>query len=287
MKNAKFILSMLTAFVLTFAVTLTAGAPIAVGCAAGFAVSALSVLGAMPTNALCMSMGMTNNEAVISRILPKLWDKGYVPQGSKPKVTQGYICSLFNLQGSFNTINFNILVNQGTVRATENRLNIVDMFTVTHWGLFLMKAGASTTATDAEISVAQPQTFENPGIFTAANEAANLGSIYRGNIQVKVDNDVIVDSYDTARFRRVGEAQQALKVSTEPTLNSYFRSEQQGPNYGFSEVDPEITFNGVGKNEVVLNLPANLSMAGTTSTNFLVLVCRGLLWQNSSKLNRS
>lgn len=286
MKNLKFILSLLTAFALSFVVTASAGAPIGVAFFAGATISGLSLLGAMPTNVVAMSFGMTPNEAVKQRILPKLWAKGYVPSGVEPKVTQGYIASIVNLQGSFNTISFNLLVNQGTIRATENRLNITDLFTMTHWGLFLMKAGTTVTATDAEIAVAQPQSFENPGIFTAANEAANLGSIYRGNIQVKVDNDVIIDSYDTSRFRRVGEAQQALNISTAATLNSYFRSEQQGPNYGFSEVDPEVTFNGVGKNEVVLNLPANLSLAGTTSTNFLVLVCRGLLWQNASKLNK-
>jgi hypothetical protein len=52
-----------------------------------------------------------------------------------------------------------------------------------------------------------------------------------------------------------------------------------------AEVSPEITLNGVGDNNITVQLPSSVNLSGTASTNFLFLVARGIRWQNASKLN--
>jgi hypothetical protein len=59
----------------------------------------------------------------------------------------------------------------------------------------------------------------------------------------------------------------------------------ESANYGFSEVDPQFTLNGIGDNNISIQLPGALSLAGASSQNFVFLQLRGIRWQNASKLN--
>jgi hypothetical protein len=223
-----------------------------------------------------------------------------------------------SVQATLNTINFNVLQNQGTVRATERRLNVTDMFTVTHWAMYLVKAGGQaggggTTATDADIAVARNYTYPNPYTFATAaqgnptfiqNQAAaqllaqtvesnNLYSIYNGFISVTIDREVVIDSYDTMRFLRVPMQQLGVTNGTTIAPGAAVVGSQaanmwdswESANYGFSEVDPQFTLNGIGDNNISIQLPGALSLAGTSSTNFVFLQLRGIRWQNASKLN--
>lgn len=257
-----------------------------------------------------------NNEATIARIRQSLASKGII-KGNEI-ATQGFLRLGANVQATLNTINFNVLQNQGTVRATERRLNVTDMFTVTHWAMYLVKAGGSaggggTTATDADIAVARNYTYPNPYTFATAaqgnptfiqNQAAgqllaqtvesnNLYSIYNGFISVTIDREVVIDSYDTMRFLRVPMQQQGVTNGTTIAPGAAVVGSQaanmwdawESANYGFSEVDPQFTLNGIGDNNIAIQLPGALSLAGTSSTNFVFLQLRGIRWQNASKLN--
>lgn len=257
-----------------------------------------------------------NNEATIARIRQSLASKGII-KGNEI-ATQGFLRLGANVQATLNTINFNVLQNQGTVRATERRLNVTDMFTVTHWALYLVKAGGSaggggTVATDADIAVARNYTYPNPYTFATAaqgnptfiqNQAAaqllaqtvesnNLYSIYNGFISVTIDREVVIDSYDTMRFLRVPMQQQGVTNGTTIAPGAAVVGSQaanmwdswESANYGFSEVDPQFTLNGIGDNNISIQLPGALSLAGTSSTNFVFLQLRGIRWQNASKLN--
>lgn len=222
-----------------------------------------------------------SNRETIQRIRTELEGRNIIKPGIV--ATQGYLRLAVNLQATaLNAVTFNVLSNQGTTRATERRLDITDMFTVTHWGIFIMKAGASTTATDSEISASRLYTYPNAGVFTAAGEAANLMNIYNGFISVTVDRERIIDSYDTYRFYRAGVAQNTVLSAAGSAYNA---DEWQGPNYGMAEVSPEITLNGVGDNNITLQLPSSVNLSGTATTNFVFLVARGIRWQNASKLN--
>lgn len=257
-----------------------------------------------------------NNEATIARIRQSLASKGII-KGNEI-ATQGFLRLGANVQATLNTINFNVLQNQGTVRATERRLNVTDMFTVTHWAMYLVKAGGSaggggTAATDADIAVARNYTYPNPYTFATAaqgnptfiqNQAAaqllaqtvesnNLYSIYNGFISVTIDREVVIDSYDTMRFLRVPMQQQGVTNGTTIAPAAAVVGSQaanmwdswESANYGFSEVDPQFTLNGIGDNNISIQLPGALSLAGTSSTNFVFLQLRGIRWQNASKLN--
>lgn len=259
-----------------------------------------------------------NNEATIERIRQKLAAKGVI-KGNEI-ATQGYLRLGANLQATaLNSISFPVLQNQGTVRATEKRLNVTDMFTVTHWALYLVKAGGlagggGTAATDTEIATSRNYTYPNPYVFataaqgnptflqnqTAAQlvpytaESNNLYSIYNGFMSVTIDREVIIDSYDCMRFLRVPDSPQQMAqaaaaiapaaavigMSAGSTFDAW-----NSANYGFSETDPNFTLNGIGDNNLLIQLPASVNLSGTSSTNLLFLTLRGIRWQNASKLN--
>jgi hypothetical protein len=222
-----------------------------------------------------------SNRETIQRIRTELEGRNIIKPGIV--ATQGYLRLAVNLQATaLNAVTFNVLSNQGTTRATERRLDITDMFTITHWGLFILKAGTTTAATDAEIAASKLYTNPNAGVFTGTGESANLMNIYNGFLSVTVDRERIIDSYDSYRFYRAGVAQNTVLSAVGGPYNA---DEWQGPNYGMAEVSPEITLNGVGDNNITLQLPSSVNLSGTTSTNFVFMVARGIRWQNASKLN--
>jgi len=232
---------------------------------------------------------MTNRET-IARIRQELTDRRVI-KGNEI-ATQGYLRLAANVQtgAALNSITWNVLSNQGTVRATEVRLDITDMFTVTHWGVYLTKAGASTTATDAEL--AQSKLFTNPNslTFSGSGEAGNLMNIYNGFMSVTVDRNKIIDKYDAMRYYRVGTAQKGVLQAynaTAPagTSLSFIDDQWDNVSYGMANCDPNVTLNGVGDNNISLTLPTAANLSGTSSTNFVFLVMRGIRWQNASKLN--
>lgn len=232
---------------------------------------------------------MTNRET-IARIRQELTDRRVI-KGNEI-ATQGYLRLAANVQtgAALNSITWNVLSNQGTVRATEVRLDITDMFTVTHWGVYLAKAGTTTTATDAEIS--QTHLFTNPNslTFSGASESANLMNVYNGFMSVTVDRNKIIDKYDAMRFYRVGTAQKGVLQAynaTAPagTSLSYLDDTWDNVSYGMANCDPNVTLNGVGDNNLTLTLPSAANLSGTSSTNFVFLIMRGIRWQNASKLN--
>jgi len=247
-----------------------------------------------------------NNLATIARIRQSLASRGVI-KGNEV-ATQGYLRLQYDLNQSLSSFTFNVLENQGTVTAGEKRLAITDMFTITHWGLFIGRvpttsAATFTNITPAQFSLMKLYTNNNPLVFTDGTARAgattasqlttaggdNLDSLYNGFLQVTVDRERLVDGYDLRRFWRVDSAQEAQAQSSAATLakQQVFQLEGwQGPNYGMSEVDPEITLNGVGQNDITFTLPSSTSFAPTTAyANFAVLIARGIRWQNASKLN--
>lgn len=262
-----------------------------------------------------------NNEATIARIRQNLSSRGII-KGNEI-ATQGFLRLGQSVQTTLNSISFNVLQNQGSVLATERRLNVTDMFTVTHWAMYLVKAGGQpavgnvgggTSATATDIATARNWTYPNPYVFaTAANglptfltnngasaltpftqESNNMYSIYNGFINVTIDREVVIDSFDTLRFLRVPASQQQMAqaaAAVAPAAGTIGYSagatfdQWESANYGFSEVDPQFTLNGIGDNNITINLPAPVSLAGTLSQNFVFLQLRGIRWQNASKLN--
>ena len=232
---------------------------------------------------------MTNRET-IARIRQELTDRRVI-KGNEI-ATQGYLRLAANVQtgAALNSITWNVLSNQGTVRATEVRLDITDMFTVTHWGLYLVKSGTTTTSTDAELATTHLFTNPNSLTFSGTGESGNLMNVYNGFMSVTVDRNKIIDKYDAMRYYRVGTAQKgvnqaAIASPAAGTSNSYVDDSWDNVSYGMANCDPNVTLNGVGDNNITLTLPSAANLSGTTSTNFVFLIMRGIRWQNASKLN--
>lgn len=198
--------------------------------------------------------------------------------------TPSYLRLEQSIQGSFTSVNFNVLQNQGTANVTEKRLAITDTFTITSLSVMIFKAGAGTTATQVEISQSLLQLWANPQVFTGVGEAAALRALYNGNMQIKVDGTVYIDSLDLMRFWRPGTSQQGM--GSDAANNAKVQvNEWPAVSFGFNKLVPTITLSGAGKNEISLNIPTSTSFAGTSSQNFVVCYLRGLLNQNASRLN--
>lgn len=213
-----------------------------------------------------------NNEQIIDRVRQKLVARG-IFKGTEIG-TQGYLALYQSTQGTFTSIQFDVINNTGTVRSIERRLDNTDMFTITHWALNLVNS-ASTDA--ADLAIAQRYTYPNQTTF--ANSYANLQAIYNGYMSVTVDRTTLIDSFDCYRFYRADYAQAGV--------NNYTNDSYTSQNYSYAELAPEVTLNGLGSNQLVLNLPASTALGETGTVNGVLLVCRGIRWQNASKVNPS
>lgn len=198
--------------------------------------------------------------------------------------TPSYLRLEQSIQGTFNQINFQVLVNEGSPNNTERRLQITDLFTITGMSVMIFKAGTTTTATQAQIAAAQLRTWPNPLVFTGAAEAEALMSIYNGYLTVEVNSKRYIDSIDCERFRRIGTSQ--FGVGSSATDNEPVQADEKPViDWGFGKMVPTITLSGAGKNLISINLPVSTALGGTSSQNFCVCYLRGLLTQNGSVLN--
>lgn len=197
--------------------------------------------------------------------------------------TQSYL----RLEAALSTqtnINFSVLQNQGVANVTERRLAITDVFTITGISVMIFKAGAATTATQAEISQSILRTFPNPQVFTGSGEALALMALYNSFLSIKIDQRVFLASMDLYRFYRAGTSQQAVGSTAANNLPVQ-RDEWTETNYPFAKVAPTISISGAGNNEISIQLPTSTNLSGTSSQNFAVCYLRGILSQNASKLN--
>lgn len=200
-------------------------------------------------------------------------------------ITDSWLRSEVNIQGIQSSLIFNLLTNNTTsaqINCTEKRLGIPDKFVATMVSFMLMKAGASTAATQAEIAISRPRTYNNARIFTGANEAANLEALYNSDMKVTIDSTTFIQTLDLRRFYRAPVSEQGTAVSTQATTGVLNADGWDTSNYPFASLTPTLTFNGSGQNQVVVNLPNSTDLSGTSSTNFAILYFRGFLIQNAN-----
>ena len=170
---------------------------------------------------------------------------------------------------------------------TEIRLRQGDAFIPTKIGMYIKKAGTSTSPTDAEQTVSILRTYPNSTIFTAASEAANLAALYNSRLITTVNSVNLTEFIDTTQFLRVGVAQQGLVVSqlaTPVTPAAYLRDEWTGPDYGMIPFQQDLCFNGLDNQTLTLQLPAAVNCAGTSSNNYAVIIFRGVMLPNGAKV---
>lgn len=190
--------------------------------------------------------------------------------------TQSYLRFEKSIQGTFNSISFDVLVNQGSASTTERRLQLTDTFTITQLALFIYKAGTTTTVTNDDKAKATLFSWPNPNVFTQT-VADSLMNVYNGFLQLRVNTEVLIDSLDIMQFYRVHTTQNGAVTNAQdewPMINN-----------GFKKIVPTITLNGAAKNEINLFFPQSIDLTGSAESNYIVCYCRGFLNQNAAQLN--
>jgi len=184
--------------------------------------------------------------------------------------------------GTQSSVDFNLIKGSGnyTQHETEKRLSITDNFIVTEIGFYILKV--TTAGTNRGDTL---RTFPNAVQFSGSNEATNLMNLYNGYLGITIDGkQILAGQWDLMRHYRVGSAQKGVLTAASGTGNAWDQSTWDTASYGMFPVTPTITFYGSSNNLITLNLPAAVNMAGTSSTNYAVLLFRGYLDQSASNV---
>ena len=199
-------------------------------------------------------------------------------------VSQSYLRLDKNIQAvTGNGWTWDVIQGQGTPNTSERRLAQPDVFVATAVTMFIMKAGASTAATNDDIAKAVPNTYINSILYSGSGEAANLQNLYNGALQLKVNNNVLFPAIDTRRFYRVPTSQKGILGGTGGVVVN--ADGYDSTFYSYFGLTPTLEISGANTNEFSISLPASLALAGTTSTNFAILYFAGWLVQGGSQWN--
>lgn len=230
-------------------------------------------------------LNATEKRANLDRVRAQFADKGLI-------ITPSFLRLETSVNGTFSAVTFNTLANQGSPLATEKRLNISDAFAIEEVGMFIAKAGSSTSPTAAELSKEVLSTFANPLIFTGSGEAANLQALYNSFLSLRVQQTVYIDSLPTKPFEYVPVAQQGettaafVNAASADTRYQISRDGVAGDN-GFVEIAPMVILNGAKTIDWSLTLPAATNLTGTSSSNQVVLFLKGWLIQGGANFQTS
>lgn len=186
---------------------------------------------------------------------------------------------LESLLGNTQSVDFNMIVNQGKTTVTENRLQITDTFVATQLGFFVFRVPTGQTTTKGKLL-----TWGNPLIFTKVGEADNIDALWQdGKLQIVKNSIENVPAMDIQRLRSVGVAQQGVVPGP---VNAYQADERRDAKTGFMRLTPILSFQGADKVQIKLTLPESLDLTGTGYDNYAVLYFRGFLRQNASFIGK-
>lgn len=160
--------------------------------------------------------------------------------------------------------------NTGSPYNTEKRLPYQDSICVSEMGLFVGKP-ASSSDTDWKL-----RTYGNIVDFSANAALAIDSTLYsHGQMEIKVNNDVLVPNRGLFNFLYKGQTQQTDALGVDSP-----NDEIRGADDGFITVEPNIVLIGSKQNVITINLPKALTAADANSRAILIL--RGIYAQNST-----
>lgn len=166
------------------------------------------------------------------------------------------------------------------VTPNENQLNKSDSFVATQVAFGIYKAGTSSTPTSVtptQYASSILRTFPNPNVFTASGEALALESLYtNGYLNLSVDDNKYMNGYSLLRFRRAPQSQE-LVGSTATSNLPVARDQYDLQTSPYINLNRPIIFNGSSKIDQTINTNVAVNIAGTSSTNVLVVLYRGYL----------
>ena len=168
---------------------------------------------------------------------------------------------------------FDVLINQSIngVIATQQQLNLQDAFVVSQIGFFVANP-SGLTATDFRLF-----TYDNSTVFTGANVANGIRTVYNGELTLTVNQRQIVTGWNVNRHYVVPQMQQTANADYTASAISY-QDQIDGGDTGYYPCEPNWVLVGSKKNDFVLNLPA--APAAVLSNSRVVVILSGLLAQN-------
>jgi hypothetical protein len=189
-------------------------------------------------------------------------------------LSQSYIRSEVAMSTSVTSYQIPIIINtqQGNAYATNQLLQLQDAFVVASVGVFVsIPAAATTTAFPL-------YTYPNAQAFTTAGAATALYNLYNGKMTVSVNNKTIVPAVDLYRHLYVPQTQQGA-ASTATTID-----QNDGSEFGYYPVEPNLVFVGSKNNVVTLELPAAISTLQASVAPRIVVIFKGILAQNATSV---
>lgn len=193
---------------------------------------------------------------------------------NKASLTQSYLRLELVASTSKTSYQFGVLTNDtpnGSVqRATENRLNLQDMFITGSLGLMIGLAD-SATATDFDL-----YTWNDPNVFSTSGAAQALNNLYNGKLSYTVNNNVLTPSWDLWRHKMVPQTQTQAAASGIIATASM----KDGWSDTFVPVEPNWIIQGQKNNQLTIDLPAAIGTLQASKTTVLTLIARGVLAQN-------
>jgi hypothetical protein len=164
---------------------------------------------------------------------------------------------------------FPILVNQGTQRLTEQRLNLQDCFYVSEMGVYLSPASSATSIAMPLYTYPNSVAFPNGG----AGVDAPYYAFYTGSYKLTINGSVIITALDLDRFQMIPQTQQTAATNS-PITERY----GSGNLSAQCVSEPNVLFVGSKKNDIEINLP--VALTAIDSFVFIVIIYRGVLMQN-------
>lgn len=179
------------------------------------------------------------------------------------KLTQSYLRSEVALSTSIANYHIPVLVNDtqnGSTRVNEKRLNLQDIFVTTEIAVLIGIGTATSTK-------AKLYTYPNATAFTSATDD-DLWSIYNGFLNLTINNEQILPSWDVIRHYFVPQTQQSASTTDQWAAGSD----------AFYPVEPGIVMNGAAN--INFQLTANGAPATVETNSFIAVIQRGILCQN-------
>lgn len=209
-------------------------------------------------NSIAARMVYDNARTLLANAFPGQSIKGF-------KCTQSYLRLELALSTAITNYQFQIL-NQttGAQFNTEQRLNLQDSFVISSLGVYI---GKPSGATDTTFEL---DTYCNTVKYT---NAAAMNAIYNGQLQVKINNDVVVPAWDLQ--------QHFYRPQTQSTAAANSPLDQKRlAEDGQIAVEPNIIAIGSKNTNISIVLPVALSAIDANSR--IILLMRGVLAQNST-----
>ena len=184
------------------------------------------------------------------------------------KLTQSFIRLEQPMVAGNTLYTFPLLVNQGSVFNTEQRLNLQDSFVISEIGMFV---AGPTSATDTTFKLFA---YPNFLVFTAPANV-NLQTLYNGKLNISVNNNTILPAWDLQRHWVTTQVQQNAALAA-----AVFADQYSGKEDGYYPCEPNIVLVGSKNYQITIQLPAGI--ATVIANSRIVLNLRGILAQNST-----